>query len=207
MSISVIILGYLLGSISFAYIAGRLGKGVDVREVGTRSAGSHNVMLEVGRLIGSLVAALDIGKGALPVLIARWLGLSDWVALLAGLAAVLGHNYPLYFSFHGGKGAASSLGVLLALMPLEAFVAIAILGLLYLVITKSISTSVIVSFVFLSLLAWWRDKPLALIFAPLALMLVQASAILPETIQMWRSAEDKWDLIINQWIFNRGAKL
>lgn len=123
MVLSVIVLGYLLGSIPFAYIAGRLFKGIDIRTVGTKNMGAHNVMLEVGRLIGIGVLLLDMAKGAFPVLAARWLGLLDWAALSAGIAAVLGHNFPLFLGFRGGRGMASSVGIVLALMPREALIA------------------------------------------------------------------------------------
>ena len=133
--------GYLLGSISFGYLTGWMVKGFDIRGVGSRNAGSHNVMLEVGRGWGSLVAALDIGKGAL----AAWLGLvlggNLTIAIIAGFMAVLGHNYPFYLGFRGGKGIATSLGALLVLMPREALLGIVVLAVLYLIITHSIALS------------------------------------------------------------------
>ena len=130
----VIVLGYLSGSIPFAYIAGRLFKGVDIRTVGTKNMGAHNVMLEVGRGVGIAVLLLDMGKGALPVLVAHWLGLPDWMALLAGVAAVLGHNFPLFLGFSGGWGLATSIGVVVVLMPREALVAAVVLRILYILI-------------------------------------------------------------------------
>ncbi len=207
MSLLVIILGYFLGSVPFAYIAGRWAKGVDIRTVGTKNMGAHNVMLEVGRSIGILVLLLDMGKGALPVLATRWLGLSDLAALLAGIAAVLGHNFTLFLRFRGGRGLATSLGVLLALMLKEAIVALSILGVLYVLITRSISFSVIVSLAFLSLLAWWRGRPLALALSPFALLFTMGIKALPEGLRLWVSAEDKRDLIINRFIFNREARI
>jgi len=203
----VIVLGYLLGSIPFPYIAGRLFKGVDIRTVGTKNMGAHNVMLEVGRGVGIAVVLLDMSKGALPVLVARWLGLPDWTAPLAGVAAVLGHNFPLFLGFRGGRGLATSIGVVLALMPWEAFIAAVVLGVLYILITHSISFSAIVSLILLSLLAWWRGRPLVCIIAPLALLAVMGIKMVPEALRLWRSAEGKRDLILNRFIFNREARI
>ncbi|HIQ06185.1 MAG TPA: glycerol-3-phosphate acyltransferase [Anaerolineae bacterium] len=205
-------LGYLLGSISFAYIAGRLVRGIDIRTVGSRNAGSHNVMLEVGRLTGSIVAVLDFAKGAAPVLLASWLGLSPWAQLAGGVVAVLGHRFPLYLGLlglglRGGTGLGASLGALLALMPLETFMALCILGLFYIVIFRSISSSALVSLAALALIAWWRGKPTALIVAPLVFLVLQALFVLPVAVEMWREAEDKKELILKKWIVDREARI
>ena len=200
-----IVFSYLLGAIPFAYLAGRWRKGIDIRTVGTLNAGAHNVMLEVGRGIGFLVAALDIGKGALPVLAANWLRLSSWIGLGAGMAAVLGHNYPPYLGFRGGKGAAASLGVLLALMPLETLAAMVVLGILYMG-AHSIITAVGVSFPLLSLLAWWRHRPPHDIAAPWLLLLLMGIAVLGQALQEWAAAEDKLAQV-KKWFHNPEARL
>ena len=87
-----IIIGYLLGSIPFAYIAGRLVKGVDIRQVGGRNVGALNTMREIGTAAGIAVLIADIAKGLIAVLIAQWLGLSLIFLFIVGLAAVVGHN-------------------------------------------------------------------------------------------------------------------
>ena len=203
-----IILGYLFGSIPFAYLAGRLVKGIDIRTVGTKNMGAHNVMLEVGRLVGIAVLLLDIGKGALSVLMARWMDLPDWAALLAGVAAVLGHNFPVFLGFSGGRGLAASIGAILVLLPKEAMVALPILGVLYILITHSPSFSAIISFIILSLLAWlWTHQPLVLTLSPRALGAAMGTKQLPEAIRLWMSAEDKGDLILNRFILNREGRI
>jgi|Deesub1362B_J571_1020462.scaffolds.fasta_scaffold07013_2 glycerol-3-phosphate acyltransferase PlsY len=207
MAILIIFVGYLLGSIPFAYIAGRMIKGIDIRTVGTRNVGGHNVMLEVGRLAGCVVGLLDMGKGALPVFLARQLGLSDLTALLGGMAAVLGHNYPIFLGFRGGKGLGSSLGILLTLMPLETLLILPLFAVLYIIITRSISFSALVSLLSISALAWFRDKPLVITISPLLLLLLMGIAILPDGIRMWRAAEDKRHLILHKWISDREARI
>ena len=112
-----IVCGYLFGSIPSGYIAARLKKGIDIRSVGTRVTGALNVYYEVGHAAGVLVLLADIGKGMGAVLLARWLGVDMIFQLLAGLAAVLGHIFPIFLKFHGGRGGATTIGVLFILLP------------------------------------------------------------------------------------------
>jgi glycerol-3-phosphate acyltransferase PlsY len=207
MSVSTILLGYLLGSIPFSYLIPWLIAGVDIRKVGTGNVGSHNVMRQVGRGPGALTGGLDLAKGALPVLIARQLNLPDPVALLAGMAAVLGHNYPLFLGFNGGRGLATSLGVLGALMPLEAAAMGALFGGLYLGLTHNIAFSALVSFLPTVPLAWWRGRPLVLVLSPLVLLLLMGQRQFPEIRRMWAQAGDKKALILSKWIFDREARI
>ena len=102
-TIIAIVIGYLLGSIPFAYIAGRLKKGVDVRQVGGGNVGALNVIREVGTAVGFAVLAADVAKGLLAVYIARWLGLPLIWIFVAGFAAVAGHNWPVFLRFRGGQ--------------------------------------------------------------------------------------------------------
>jgi len=112
-----VISAYLIGSFPAAYIVARLRKGIDIREVGSRNMGATNVLYEVGIPEGLLVFCVDVGKGTLAVVLARWLGASLTVQLAAGGVAVLGHAFPLFLKFRGGKGAGACLGGLAFLMP------------------------------------------------------------------------------------------
>src|SRR4029079_14338519 len=111
-----IAVGYLLGSLPFGYWAGRL-RGIDLRLVGSGNTGATNVMRVLGLKIGVPVMALDIGKGAVAVLIARGATDNELVWVLAAAAAVTGHMYPLFLGFQGRQGVASGAGVMLALVP------------------------------------------------------------------------------------------
>jgi glycerol-3-phosphate acyltransferase PlsY len=113
---------YLLGSLPAGYLAGKLLKGIDIREHGSRSTGATNVLRTLGKWPALVVLLVDLAKGAAAVLFARWLssrlGLqaeAPWVVALAGLAAVLGHSRSIWLGFAGGKSAATGLGVLLAM--------------------------------------------------------------------------------------------
>jgi glycerol-3-phosphate acyltransferase PlsY len=107
---------YLLGSIPFAQVLARL-KGVDLREAGTGNVGAGNLTREVGLAWGIVAAVLDGLKGLIPVWIARQAGLGLGAAGLAGLAAVVGHNWSIWLRGRSGRGLAPSVGVLLALDP------------------------------------------------------------------------------------------
>jgi glycerol-3-phosphate acyltransferase PlsY len=124
---------YFLGSIPSAYIIGRLRKGVDIRQVGSRNMGAMNVFYNVSFLSGLLVLLMDIGKGAAAVALARYLLVPFPTELIAGAMAVLGHSFPVWLKFRGGKGGAPLIGVLTFLMPWGLAVAFPVFALLTLV--------------------------------------------------------------------------
>ncbi len=114
-----IIIGYLLGSIPSAYIATRLVKGKDIRQLGGGNVGGLNVFREVGPWPALAAGITDVGKGAAAVAIAYWLlAVPPLFVLLAGLAAVIGHNWMVFLKFSGGKGMGSTIGALAGVMPL-----------------------------------------------------------------------------------------
>ena len=110
-----LLLGYLLGSIPSGWLAGRWLKGIDLRELGSGSTGATNVLRQVGKGPALVVFLIDVGKGATAVLIARALGLGDWIQVLAGLTALAGHIWPVWLGFKGGKAVATGLGMFLGL--------------------------------------------------------------------------------------------
>ena len=110
-----LILGYLLGSIPSGWLAGRWLKGIDLRELGSGSTGATNVLRQVGKGPALVVFLIDVGKGAAAVLIARALGLGDWIQVLTGLTALAGHIWPVWLGFKGGKAVATGLGLFLGL--------------------------------------------------------------------------------------------
>jgi glycerol-3-phosphate acyltransferase PlsY len=163
-----IIIGYILGSIPFAYIIARMKKGVDIREVGGGNAGALNVYRQVGPVYGLAVLATDIGKGALAVLIASWMDLSlSWVCV-AGFASIVGHNWPVFLKFRGGKGAATVIGVLLGFMPIETLIAGAIV-IAFIGITRNVRLALF-ALVLTPLFAWLFDKEMIYVYYPLGLL-------------------------------------
>jgi glycerol-3-phosphate acyltransferase PlsY len=125
-------LAYLLGSIPAAYLAGRLLRGIDIRQVGTRNMGAMNVFYQVGFVPGLLVLLADVGKGIAALAVASWLGAPEVTVLLAGAAAVAGHSLPVWLKFRGGKGGATLIGIFLFLMPWVLVVWVPVFGLLLL---------------------------------------------------------------------------
>lgn len=118
------VVAYLLGAVPFGLLIGRALKGIDLREHGSGNLGATNALRVLGKPLGALVLLLDAGKGCVPVLLFPWLLTAlgwappAWLAtLLAGLA-VLGHVFPVYLGFKGGKGVATSAGAFAALHPL-----------------------------------------------------------------------------------------
>ncbi len=111
--------GYILGSISFAYLFTLFLTGRDIREIGTRNPGAANVARNVGEKWGVLVWIADTIKGMIPMVFARNLGITNLIALtVIGLSAVFGHCYPIFMHFKGGRGAATTGGIVLFLMPI-----------------------------------------------------------------------------------------
>ncbi|MBI2165368.1 MAG: glycerol-3-phosphate acyltransferase [Chloroflexi bacterium] len=158
----VTLVGYFLGALPSAYIVGRMVKGVDVRRLGDYNPGAANVFREVGPLPGMLVAAMDIGKGAAAVVLGRELAPGHAGALLAGVAAVAGHNWPFFLGFRGGRGAATALGSLLVLAP-SAALPLSLLGVVPLVITKNMNWVFFSIFAPLPFLAWHQGAGLQMI--------------------------------------------
>ena len=117
----IIIMSYLLGSIPFGYITTKLIKKEDVRNFGSGNIGATNVSRVLGAKYGVLVALLDIFKGFTAVWLTQLLlssAMGSYIPLLAGLFAILGHDYTIFLNFSGGKGVATTLGVILKLFPL-----------------------------------------------------------------------------------------
>ncbi len=127
LSVLTIILAYLIGSVSIGYLLARKFKGVDIRKLGSGNTGATNISRLMGFKMAVLVLFLDALKGFLAVylasfLLAKGFLAGEWVVLLCGVAVIVGHNWPLYFNFRGGRGAATMLGVFLALIPIPALI-------------------------------------------------------------------------------------
>lgn len=174
-----LIIAYLLGSIPAAYIATRLIKGKDIRQMGWGNVGAGNTFREVGKVAGITVGILDVGKGAAAVAIAHWLLDAPQLFLLAaGIAAVAGHIWPVYLKFSGGRGLATTLGVLAILMPWELLIVLAI-TIILIVITRNPVLSVNISLLSVPVSAWFLEKSWLLVIFPIVLLLILALNFLP----------------------------
>jgi acyl phosphate:glycerol-3-phosphate acyltransferase len=148
-----LLLGYLLGSLQAGLIVGRLYRGVDVREYGSGKTGFTNTLRMFGLGAALIVVVSDIAKGALPVLIGRLLFDDPLGAALGGMAAVVGHTWPVFAGFRGGRGVATSFGAFLAVAPAAAIVTL-VFGGIVLATTRYVSlmsiTAVLAGFVALA---------------------------------------------------------
>jgi len=194
-----IIFAYLIGSFPSAYVTGRLLKGIDIREVGTRNMGAMNVFYQVGFWPGIMVLAVDIGKGAAAVALARWLGVPMIAQLLAGAAVVLGHGFTVFLKFRGGRGGATCIGVLVFLMPWGIPFYLAVFGLGLLIIHYP-TLSYSVAFLCFPFVAWLRyDSPELIVFS-IAILLLPGIKYIPRIIEMrqkggsWRHVVMRKDL-------------
>lgn len=149
---ALVLAAYLLGSISFAVLVVRSKTGEDIRAEGSGNAGATNVLRAHGKKLAILVALLDVAKGAAAVLLMRLVTADPRWAAAAGFAAVLGHVFPVFYSFRGGKGVATAVGAFAVLTPLALLVS---LGVFVLIVaaTRYVSLGSVVSMALLPAIA------------------------------------------------------
>jgi glycerol-3-phosphate acyltransferase PlsY len=146
---TIVIAAYLLGSIPFGLLVSK-SQGLDIREHGSRNIGATNVWRVMGKKWGLLTFGCDVGKGLFAVLIGKWIAArwaihvplprgaegveylaGDFAGIAAAMGCILGHNFPVWLGFKGGKGVATSLGVIFGMMPLAALIVFAIWGVVF----------------------------------------------------------------------------
>jgi glycerol-3-phosphate acyltransferase PlsY len=155
--ILLILFGYLMGSVPVGFILGSRS-GIDVREVGSGNVGATNVARVVGKRQGILTLIADTAKGFLPVILAMQLGVSLAATVLVGAAAFLGHLYPIFLKFKGGKGVATALGVFLAVAPMATLVLVALFAVTVLA-SRIVSLSSILTAVAAPIIFWLFSYP------------------------------------------------
>ncbi len=178
-NIAAIIIGYLLGSFPTAYIVARLRKGVDIRQVGVGNMGAANTFREIGRLEGIIVWVVDLAKGAGAILIAQALHVDQPWVFGAGFVAVLGHNFPVYIGFKGGKGAATTMGIFLVLAPEAMLTTFVLLAIPYLFLRRIFAAMCVVAPV-LPLLIWKFESSVALALFAVALLILMGLRNIPK---------------------------
>jgi len=150
----IIVLGYVLGSIPTAYIAGHLLKGRDIRQMGDGNVGAQNAFRQLGAKIGITVFSIDAGKGFLAILIAQAANLPQVAVLFTGLVTVVGHNWPVFIGFRGGRGESTTIGVLLTLVT-QPMLIVAGPAALVLLLRKNVTLASTFLFIPLPLVCWW----------------------------------------------------
>ena len=178
-----IIIGYLLGSIPTAYIVSRVRKGIDIRNVGSGNMGGANVMREIGTHEGVFVGLFDIAKGAGAILISQALNVSELWVFGAGFAALVGHNFPVFAGFRGGRGSATIIGIFLVLAPKAILVALAVVAIPFFT-TRKFMAALFIGFGLLPLFIWLLEGSLVLVRYALVIDLFMLVRNLPDIKQI-----------------------
>ncbi len=201
---------YLLGSVPAAYLAARWSRGIDIRQYGDGNVGSTNLMRLTSKRIGIPVVIFDLGKGALMVWIAQLLGLDITQQVTVGLAAIIGHNWPVFLRFNGGRGIFTSLGVISILAPW--------LGLIALIIAyamapfRQLALGTIIALTSLPIVSWFlpqpfgieRPLPITLGFVAIFLLAVIRRLTAPRTI--FTASVTPGQLFVNRLLFDRDIR-
>lgn len=179
-----IIIGYLLGSIPTAYIVSRVRKGIDIRNIGSRNMGGANVMREIGAREGVLVGLIDIAKGAGAILVAQALNTPELWVFGAGFAALVGHDFPVFARFRGGRGSATIIGIFLVLAPEAMLIALVIVAIPFFT-TRKFGAAILIGFALLPLFLWLLEGSLALVGYALAIdvfMLIRNLSVIKQVV-------------------------
>ena len=201
---------YLFGSVPAAYLAARWLRGIDIRQHGDGNVGATNLMRLTSKRIAIPVVIFDLGKGALMVWIAQLLGLDITQQVVVGIAAVIGHNWPVFLRFNGGRGIFTSLGVIAILVPW--------IGLIILVIAyglapfHQLSVGVFLAVIFAPTAAWFLSQPLGvsdrlpLALGFLAIFLIAAIRRLTAPRTVFTDSVSRGQLLVNRLLFDRDIR-
>jgi glycerol-3-phosphate acyltransferase PlsY len=167
------IVSYFIGSIPTGYLTARLLKGVDIRTIGSGGTGATNVRRVAGKRWAVFVTVLDMLKGVFALLFtAVATGALPWGLALSGFAAVMGHNYPVWLKFKGGKGVATTYGVMFFLWPYESFAVTLLSGAVWYFVmtsTRYVSLASLLSLLSFPLFFWMLSAPFPFIFISIVL--------------------------------------
>jgi len=194
-----IIIGYLLGSIPTAYIVSRMRKGIDIRNIGSGNMGAANVMRQIGAHEGVFVGLIDIAKGAGAILIAQALNVSELWVFGSGFGALVGHNFPVFAGFKGGRGSATIIGIFLVLAPEAILVTLAIIAIPFFT-TRKFMSALFIGFGLLPLFVWLFEGSLPLVRYVLVIDLFMLIRNLPSIKQILSKG------IIKDMIYDRQQK-
>jgi glycerol-3-phosphate acyltransferase PlsY len=158
------IVAYLLGSIPFGYLIVRGKSGADIRETGSGGTGATNVSRRAGKAAGVLTLLLDAAKGCIAVLIAKTVSGDDWVIAAAASAALVGHIFPVWLGFRGGKGVATGVGIFLVLAPI-ALLCAGVVFVAIVLLTRYVSLGSITAAILIPVLVWVQSDSQSLLTA------------------------------------------
>ena len=207
----IVLVPYLSGSVPAAYLAARWSRGIDIRKYGSGNVGAANLWKLSSKWVAIVVIIFDLAKGMVPVWVAQRLGLGITGQVAVGLAAIIGHNWPVFLRFSGGRGALTALGITLilplinGLVPwsLVAALAVAAIGILLL---HNTPLGVAGGIAALPLASWAAGEPLPLTLGFLAIFLITGIRRLTAPSTPLTATVSRRQLIINRLLFDRDIR-
>jgi glycerol-3-phosphate acyltransferase PlsY len=202
--------GYLLGSVPAAYLAAKWSRGIDIRRHGSGNVGASNVLAAGARWTSIVVIIFDLGKGMLPVYIAHLLGLPLYQQVIIGLATIIGHNWPVFLRFNGGRGLLTTVGVIFIFSPWLALILVAFS--FAWTPFKQLALGTLCALILLPLLSWFLSEPmgiertltLTLGFVSMFLIVVIRRLTAPRT--PLTASVPTPQLLLNRFLFDRDIR-
>jgi len=204
------IVAYLLGSVPLAYLVVKWARGIDLRQYGSGNVGASNVVTVASKRLAVPVIVFDLGKGMLMVWVAQLVGLNVTQQVTVGVAAIVGHNWPVFLGFNGGRGALTLAGVALILAPVAALILMAVV--LVFGLFRQMALGAILAMASLPMFSWFLDQPLGieeplpvtLGFSAMFLLTVIRRLTAPRT--SFTASVPRGQLVINRLLFDRDIR-
>ena len=202
---------YLLGAIPTAYLAGRWSRGIDIRQYGSGNMGASNLLRLTSTGITIPVIIFDIAKGMAPVWAAKLVGLDTVPQVAVGLAAIIGHNWPVFLGFGGGRGLLTTLGVAFSLpvankmIPWEIIIFLAIAG-VFLFTIKNMPLGTGLGVVAMPLVSWGFGEPLPMTLGFLAVLLILIIRRLTAPKTRFTALVSRRELFFSRLFFDRDIR-
>ncbi len=206
-----LILGaYLLGAVPAAYLVAKWSRGIDLRQYGSGNVGASNLLRLTSKRLAIPVIVFDIGKGALTVWVAQLLGLGAAEQVTVGLAAIIGHNWPVFLRFSGGRGILTTFGVIIILTPWLA--PIALITAYIFAPFRQLALGTLIALVSLPILGWFLSQPLGIddrlpiTLGYLAMLLIAVFKRLAAPRTSVTASVPGGQLLINRLLFDRDIR-
>lgn len=172
LNLAIFFLSYIIGSIPFSFTIAKLFKGIDIRKLGTKNVGAMNIISVAGMFPGIIALLFDISKGALVVHLTNKITEDIGVSLTSGLFTVIGHNWPIFLKFKGGKGVATTIGILLLISPFSLLILYLIAIPIIILITNDSYMSASIGFLILPLILWFLERNIWLVIFSILIALI-----------------------------------
>ena len=198
---------YFLGAVPAAYLAAKWSRGIDIRRYGSGNVGAANVLANVSKRWSIPVIVFDLVKGMVVVYIANWIGLEVYQQVMVGIAAIVGHNWPVFLRFSGGRGALTTVGVLFVLAPWLTLILLAVAFLF--TPFRQLALGTLVAMAALPLVSWFLSQPfgikeplsMSLGFLAIFLLVVIRRLTAPKT--PFAASVSRRELFFSRLLFDR----